>query len=359
MIADDAEDVVVEESMDDFMGEQFDALNSGNAIIGSSPDEAPAESAATDPPDTVKAESSDDSSPEPQEDPAAKAADTDVESEGSEPDDQTITAPQSMSAKDRETFYALPPENQQWISDRVKAQEADYTRKTMEVAEQRKFYDKLEQAIAPRRQQFAMNGMDEGTAIGQLLALSDYADADPVGFARYLLEQRGIPVSALNENGGEYSVDPQMLEMRQRIESFENHFAQQQNQQLEQESQVVSGVINDFATANPFYAELEKDMIPIVSALRESKPGLTSDQYLQMAYKMALATNDEVSGKIEVDRKAKSEAERIAKAKKDATAAKRAGGTNIKTSGALPAGAAKAKSVDDFIGALVDDRMTA
>ena len=358
-MAEDTEGVVAEKSMDDFMWEQFDALNSENAIIGSSPKEAPAESAATEPPDTVKSESSDDSSPEPQEDPTAKAADTDVESEGSEPDDQTITAPQSMSAKDREAFYTLPPENQKWISDRVRAQEADYTRKTMEVAEQRKLYDKLEEAIAPRRQQFAMNGMDESTAIGQLFALSDYADSDPVGFTRYLLEQRGIPVSALSENVGEYSVDPQLLAMQNRLQGFENHFAQQQAQQLEQQGEVVSGVIEDFATANPFYGELEGEMIPIVSALRDSKPGLTSDQYLQMAYKMALATNDEVSGKIEVDRKAKSEAERIAKAKKDATAAKRAGGTNIKATGALPAGAAKAKSVDDFIGALVDERMTA
>jgi len=350
-MAEDAEDVVVEtESMDDFMGAQFDALNSDDAVIGS-----PKVEVAT--PEVTTTEESGVSEPL-DKDTVAEATD-DADSEGSEPDNQTITAPQSMSAKDRETFYALPPENQKWISDRVKAQEADYTRKTMEVAEQRKLYDKLEQTIAPRRQQFAMNGMDESTAIGQLLALSDYADADPVGFTRYLFEQRGIPISALNESGGEYSVDPQMLEMRKRIEGFENHFAQQQNQQLEQEGQIVSGVINDFATANPFYTELESDMIPIVSALRESKPGLTSDQYLQLAYKMALATNDEVSGKIEADRKAKSEAERIAKAKKDATAAKRAGGTNIKTTGALPAGAVKAKSVDDFIGALVDDRMTA
>ena len=344
-MADDAEDVVVEESMDDFMGAQFDAIES----------ESPSE-------DAPSHETTDSSgSVELSEDTVAKATDSDADvgSEGSEPDNQTITAPQSMSAKDRETFYALPPENQKWISDRVRAQEADYTRKTMEVAEQRKLYDKLEQAIAPRRQQFAMNGMDEGTAIGQLLALSDYADSDPVGFTRYLLEQRGIPVSALNESGGEYPVDPQMLEMRRRIEGFENHFAQQQSQQLEQQGEVVSGVIESFATANPFYGELEGEMVPIVSALRESKPGLTSDQYLQMAYKMALATNDEVSGKIEVDRKAKSEVERIAKAKKDATAARRAGGTNIKATGALPAGAAKAKSVDDFIGALVDDRMTA
>jgi|TARA_R110000782_G_scaffold6308_2_gene21646 hypothetical protein len=349
-MADEGEVVVEEQSMDDFMGDQFDALESEDSESESAP---AAEEAA---PATEEISASD----EAPEDDVAKAAESDTESEGSEPVSQTITAPQSMSAKDRESFYALPPESQQWISDRVKAQEADYTRKTMEVAEQRKVYDKLEEAIAPRRQQFAMNGMDEGTAIGQLLALSDYADNDPVGFSRYLLNQRGIPISALTtEPGVENYVDPQMLEMRERMQGFENHFAQQQDQQLEYEGQIVSGVIEDFASSNPFYGELEGEMVPIVSALRESRPGLTSDQYLQTAYKMAVAANDEVSAKIEVDRKAKSEAERIAKAKKSSAAAKRANGTSIRTTGTLPSGAAKAKSVDDFIGALVDDRMTA
>ena len=334
------EDVVETQSMDDFMGEQFDVLEAESPEESAPVEQSASEEAHTD--DVVD-----------------ETTESNTESEGSEPDNQTITAPQSMSVKDREVFYALPPENQKWISDRVRAQEADYTRKTMEVAEQRKFYDKLEQTIAPRRQQFAMNGMDEGTAIGQLFALSDYANADPVGFTRYLLEQRGIPISALSENVGEHSVDPQLLAMQNRLQGFENYFTQQQSQQLEQQSEVISGTIDSFANANPFYGELEGEMIPIVASLRESKPGLTSDQYLEMAYKMALATNEEVSSKIEVDRKAKSEAERIAKAKKDATAARRAGGTNIKATGALPAGAAKAKSVDDFIGALVDDRMTA
>lgn len=229
----------------------------------------------------------------------------------------------------------------------------------MEVAEQRKVYDKIEEAIAPRRQQFAMNGMDEGTAIGQLLALSDYANSDPVGFSRYLLNQRGIPVSALSEPGVENYADPQMLAMQEKMQGFENYFTQQQAQQLEQQGEVVSNVIDGFATSNPFYAELEGEMIPIVTALRESKPGLTSEQYLQMAYKMALSTNDEVSAKINVDLKAKSEASRIAKAKKQATAAKRAGGTKVSSTGVIPSAAVKSKSVDEFIGALVDDRMTA
>ena len=343
-MAEDTPEVIEDQSMDDFMGDQFDALE------GAEPEESPSE---------FTHESSEADASGSEEDSVAKAADTDVESEVSEPESQIVTAPQSMSGKDREAFYALPPGSQKWISDRVKSQEADYTRKTMEVAEQRKLYDKLEQAIAPRRQQFAMNGMDEGTAIGQLLALSDYANNDPVGFSRYLLTQRGIPVSALTEPGVENYTDPQMLAMQNRLQGFENYFTQQQMQQVEQQGEVISGVIDSFANANPFYEELEGEMIPIVSALRESKPGLTSDQYLDMAYKMALATNEEVSSKIAVDRKAKSEAERIAKAKKSATAAKRAGGTSIRATGTLPAGAAKAKSVDDFIGALVDERMTA
>ena len=334
------EDVVETQSMDDFMGEQFDVLEAESPEESAPVEQRASEEAHTD--DVVD-----------------ETTDIDTESEGSEPDNQTITAPQSMSAKDREAFYTLPPESQQWISDRVKSQEADYTRKTMEVAEQRKMYDKLEQAIAPRRQQFAMGGMDDSTAIGQLFALSDYAESDPVGFSRYLLNQRGIPISALTEPGVENHVDPQMLAMQNRLQGFENHFSQQQEQLEQQEGAVVSGVIDGFASDNPFYGELESEMIPIVSALRESKPGLTSEQYLATAYKMAIAANDEVAAKINVDIKAKSEAERISKAKKQSSAAKRAGGTRVSSTGVLPAGAAKAKSVDDFIGALVDDRMTA
>ena len=334
------EDVVETQSMDDFMGEQFDVLEAESPEESAPVEQSASEEAHTD--DVVD-----------------EATDIDTESEGSEPDNQTITAPQSMSVKDREAFYTLPPESQQWISDRVKSQEADYTRKTMEVAEQRKIYDRLEQAIAPRRQQFAMSGMDDSTAIGQLFALSDYAESDPVGFSRYLLNQRGIPISALTEPGVENHVDPQMLAMQNRLQGFENHFSQQQAQQSEQEGAVVSGVIDGFSNEHPFYSELESEMIPIVSALRESKPGLTSEQYLATAYKMAVAANDEVAAKINVDVKAKSEAERISKAKKQSSAAKRAGGTRVSSTGVLPAGAAKAKSVDDFIGALVDDRMTA
>jgi len=338
-----------EQSIGDFIGEQFDAAEA------SSIEPEPAEETRDRAEESVPQDETAETSAENVDD----STETDDEISAESEEDQVTTAPQSMSAKDRETFYTLPPESQKWISDRVKEQESDYTKKTMEVAEQRKFYEKLEQAIAPRRQQFAMNGMDDSTAITQLFALSDYAENDPVNFVRYLLNNRGIPLSALTDNAGVETGDPQIAQMQQRLTGFENHIAQQNEQHLAEQNQVVSNVIEGFASNHPFYSELENEMVPIVVALKESKPGLTHDQYLDLAYKMAAAGNENVSNKIEIDRKAKSNAEQVAKAKEKAANARRAGSTNIQPTGTLPPSVAHSKNVDDFIGALVDERISA
>ena len=292
----------------------------------------------------------------------AESASTEARQEEAEPADAAITAPQSMSAEDREAFYTLPPEAQKWVSDRDKEQQADYTKKTMEVAEQRKYYEDLDRIAASRREQFAMNGMNVAQGFEQLLSLSDYAQRDPIGFASYLLESRGLSladVAANQQAGGQAPSDPQIVDLQQRLAAQENHLAQQNQQQLQQQGQVVTGVINDFASKHPFYEELHDDMVPIVVTLKESKPGLSHDQYLDMAYKMAAAANESVSNKMEIDRQAQANAERVAKAKENAANARRAGGTNIQSTGTLPPTVAHSKNVDDFIGALVDERISA
>ena len=84
---DEETEVVVEDqgqSMDDFMGDQFDALES---------EDSESEIAPTTEEQSVSEETAKDD--------VAESAESDVESEGSEPENQTITAPQSMSAKER------------------------------------------------------------------------------------------------------------------------------------------------------------------------------------------------------------------------------------------------------------------
>jgi hypothetical protein len=332
----------VEESIGDFIGEQFDVAEASD--IESSPVEEIRDRA-------------EESAPQ------DEAVDTSTETDdgNAEPESQITTAPQSMSAKDREAYYALTPESQKWVSDRDREQQADYTKKTMEVAEQRRYFEDIEKVTGPRREQFALSGMNVAQGIDQLLSLSDFAQRDPLGFSRYLLESRGYSLAdvANQQAGGQAPSDPQIVDLQQRLAAQENYISRQNDQQIQQEGRVVTGVINDFASAHPFYEELHDDMVPIVVSLKESKPGLSSDQYLDLAYKMAAAANDNVSSKMDIDREAKANVDRVAKAKQTAANARRAGGTNIQSTGTLPPNVVHSNNVDDFIGALVDERISA
>jgi len=182
-----------------------------------------------------------------------------------------------------------------------------------------------------------------------------------VGFVKYLFNQRGISLDALTQSGGgnQATADPQFLALQRELDSVKGVIQQQSQAQYQAQTQNVTKAIDEFASdpANSFYSDLEQDMIPIVQALRAQNTSMQPKEYLAKAYKMALSANDEVSAKVEADRKAKEEAERVAKAKEDATKAKKAKGTSISSRSTLPARAAKAKDVDSFIGALVDERM--
>jgi len=343
------------QDMDNFMEAAFDAAETGDLDIEAS-EVSEAEIAA------VVDAKTDSEGLEPDDvDDADKAEDT------SELDDsQTIVSPQSMSAKDREAFAALEtPEKKldfvnNWLSDRDKEQTAAFTQKTMDLAEKSKGFEKLEQILGPRRQQLAMDGMDDSTAVGQLFALSDFANNDPLGFVKYLLNARQIPLTALNEPSGQQQpVDPQLAAMQQKMQGFENFLTQQQMQSRQQAELAINNDVQKFAEENEFYAELESEMIPVVAALRQNDPNLSNSAALTKAYKMAIGGNDSVSAKVAAAQAAKAGTDKVAMAKARAAKSKKAVGSNVTRSGTRPASKAGAENVEDFIGELVDERMTA
>ena len=336
------------QSIDDFIASQIDAAETprgddGKFTSPDDPDQAPVEVTS-------------------EETPGDEPGDGEQEAETETTDDPVvIQPPQSMSAKDREAFYKLPPESQKWLTERAKQQEAAFTQKTMDLAEKSRSLEQLENVLAPHRQTFAHRGMTEAQAIGQLLSLADHADKDFVGFVQNQARLRGIPLEAFSNPGQQMQADPNIVALQHQLESVTNTLSQQQMQQQERERASIEAVVEDFAKdpAFPYYADLEADMFPVVAALRQSNPSLTNRQCLERAYRMALAANEQVSAKAEVDRKAKEDAERIKKAKEEAAKAKKASGTNIRSAPSLPAGAAKAENVEDFIGALYDERASA
>lgn len=65
-----------------------------------------------------------------------------------------LKLPGRVSEADQAMFAALPPEQQQWLAKREQGREADYTRKTQEVAEQRKLIEGGQVALLERLQAY-------------------------------------------------------------------------------------------------------------------------------------------------------------------------------------------------------------
>lgn len=83
----------------------------------------------------------------------AEEAETESEPEEA-PAKPSIEPPGGMSEADKAVFAKLSPELQGWVSKRMNDQQADYTRKTQDVAERRKVVDQASQALLGRLQHY-------------------------------------------------------------------------------------------------------------------------------------------------------------------------------------------------------------
>lgn len=116
--------------------------------------EAPAE---VEQPDT-EAESPDTGAESAEPDTADEAEAVEGQDPESEPEEapahRTVDAPSGMSEADKAAFAKLSPEMQSWVSKRMADQQADYTRKSQDVAEKRKGFDAASQHLMGKLQQY-------------------------------------------------------------------------------------------------------------------------------------------------------------------------------------------------------------
>lgn len=104
-----------------------------------------------------------------------------------------IAAPAHWDAQKREAFGALPPEAKKIVNDLAKGFEADFTRKTTELAEDRKFAQGVKSLLNDNhRAQLRSAGMDEVAGIRHLISLNDFATRDAPGYARWVVQQTGL-----------------------------------------------------------------------------------------------------------------------------------------------------------------------
>ena len=249
-------------------------------------------------------------------------------------------------AEFKEAFTNLPPQFQHFVMNTARSMQADYTRKTQAIAQERQqmqglrqAYSEFDRIIGPRQQAWALSGMNPAQAITQLIALSDFATQDAPGFIKYFANLRGVDLQTLNQQQ-EY-VDPQVAALRQPIAQVQaqlNQLSQshaQQQQQYEQQQYYTAfhntnANIENFARQTgedgrplyPFFNDVEEDMTALIESGRARS--------LPEAYSQAVWLNPQTRSRM----LARSRADENAKARERAGRAKRAASSLTGASGA-------------------------
>ena len=142
-----------------------------------------------------------------------------------------LEAPKNWSDDVKKTFDTLPQESQEFMIKRDKEMTSDYTKKTQDLAEQRKNIEALDKVLQPARQTIHATGISEPEYISRLLNADNALRTNPKMALRQLAQGYGIDLSTMNEESESWNdPDPQyaqLLQQNHQIMSELNQFKQQ------------------------------------------------------------------------------------------------------------------------------------
>ena len=205
---------------------------------------------------------------------AEKAQDTPKVEAETEPQ-EAIRPPATWTPAAKAKFATLDPVIQQEVLKREK----ESYRALEDRARQIKRYEPLESVIEPYRQKWQVAGVDEATAVKQLLAASDWLERDPAQAIAYLARQYGVsagqPGPAQSPQGPVHTGQPN------EIQQLQSEIARL-SQMVEKANQApLLSEVERFSSdpANLYFDNVRDDMALLLDA------GKASD--LKEAYEMA------------------------------------------------------------------------
>ena len=266
--------------------------------------------------------------------------------DGEDSKETPLEAPKNWSEDVKGTFKDLPREAQEYMLKRDKEMTADYTRKTQEVAQQRKSYESLDKVIAPVRQRIAASGIGESEYISRLLNADMALRNNPKVAIKQLAQGYGIDLSSIEDTGDWNDSDPQITQLQQQNQAILAELNQFKRQNLQSARQQTEAQINGFAGTKddkgnlkyPHFDKLRVKMGNLIDA-GEAKG-------LEDAYAKAVRLDDELY-KQSLDNQRKS-----AKAEEDArrkAAVEKAKKVRPRTATAPPSGSVKATDLDALL----------
>lgn len=313
-----------------------------------------------------------DASPKPAADPATQQQPTPAGSDSPNTDGPAgKEPPQNWRAADKELFKTLPAPAQDFMLRRHTEMEADYTRKTQQLAQLRTDYEPVAQMFAPHSDQLRARGLTPASLIQAWANVEQrLMGGDGVNVVRSLVDGYKIPVDQLmaalgyrapatTASGDQQppppeapAIHPQIAQelavQRQWIqgEVQRQQYAQQQARAFE--ANRISNDIDQFRSAvdsagqplHPYFADVEHDMAALVRGYQGQGMPVPP---LSELYDRAVYSNPSTRAALQQSQAAAAEAQRQAaeaKAKADARAkaesARRAGSSVTGAPGGAP-----------------------
>lgn len=274
----------------------------------------------------------------------------------SEPAQQPLEAPARWTAEKKAQFAAWPRDVQETVLERIKEQEADYTRKTTEAAELRRTAEPILNAIKPFEQylnQVASRiGSTSDKMIANLVGVEyQLRTGQPHEKAQALLQiaaEYGIDLAAMSRGEMPAAPDPHYTQLRQSFGTIEQRLSRFEQMMEQEQQRQTAQQIESFATAADEAGRPKHPHFERVRGVMGQLMGGDTTLTLEQAYQKAIEPiNEAIAQELKTRQEAveKQRLETLEKAKKAAP---------IKTSGSAPNGSAKSKDLDSILTANIE-----
>jgi hypothetical protein len=225
-----------------------------------------------------------------------------------DPAPETIRPPATWSAEAKAAFINAPRDVQQQMLRAVEDMEKG--KQTWETKAEA--FNRLDKVIAPHREKWALNGVQEDQAIAQLLAAQNFLERDPVSAIRWLAQSYNLNLEQVfgrpaAHPQGQQPVNvqqaPVIQQLAQQVQTLQQQIANRDLQEQEAHRASMLNEIERFATdpAHMYFENVRAEVAALIRIGDQTNDNRPISERLKEAYTRACRANDTVWKLIQAD----------------------------------------------------------
>lgn len=262
-----------------------------------------------------------------------------------------IEAPNSWSAEMKAKFGSLPPEAQQYIAEREREAHTAITQK----GEQIKAFEPIRQTLDQHREVFVKNGVSEAEGVQRLFQADRFLQEKPTEAIQWLANHYGVDLrqfSTGNPQQDQSQPNGEVFQLRREIAELRNSLTARERSEQQAQTATVAQTIDKFASENPYFGDVEDELMGLIPVIKAKEPGLNANEVLKKAYDRAVYANPDVRQRLQADQQKTAEDKRKAEEAEAVRKAKQTGSINQKSvQGTTPT---KGASMEDTMSQVYD-----